>query len=100
MEADLNEITTDAPIAREFTIFDVLRIDAPILELAKIGPIFVNGAEKIRWPGRYIIYAASRYYAAQFTLGGRLLSVASHPYVYWGGDIDFRFALFRPEVRL
>ena len=76
MAADLLEITTNAALTTESSIFDVPRIDGPIPELAKIELIFVNGVGEIRRPRRYIIYAASRYYSAQYALGERLLSVA------------------------
>ena len=92
--ADLLEMTTNLPLATGSSIFDAIRIASPILELVKIELIFVNGPGGIIWPGRYIIYADSRYYAAQFTFCGRLLSVASYPYVYWVSDIDLICPLF------
>ena len=92
--ADVLMTTTSLPLATGPSIFDAISIDSPILRLAKIELIFVNGPGAIMRPGRYIIYADSRYYAAQFESGGRFLSVASYPYVYWVSDIDFISSLF------
>ena len=43
MAADLLEMTTNLPLATGSSIFDALRIDGPILEMAKIELLFVNG---------------------------------------------------------
>ena len=51
MVADLIGVTTTSSIMKLSSIFDVLRIDAPILEIAKIELIFVNGAEKLDGQG-------------------------------------------------